>query len=140
MSISRSAHQDVKNTDFHSGISKINNSGHYKRIEKTRIPHLGFLIEFLNLEFLIACIASTVNDGSLELSPVLQEEMPLQHSSRCWSCVLPMFNDLRLWVCFCIFWRTINFSIILLLFKKKCLYEPRNSLKMHVTFYIFSLL
>ena len=40
--------------------------------------------------------------------------MPLQHASRCWSCVLPMCNDLRFWVCFCTLRRYTNIRLLLL--------------------------
>jgi len=39
----------------------------------------------------------------------------MQHASRCWSCVFPMRNDLRLWVCFGILRRNINLSLLLLI-------------------------
>jgi len=45
--------------------------------------------------------------------PCHQQEMPLKHSSRFWSCLLQMWNDLRLWDCFGIFRRNINLSLLL---------------------------
>jgi len=39
----------------------------------------------------------------------------LQHSSRCWSCILPMCNDLHLWVCIAFPTRVINVRLLLLL-------------------------
>jgi len=37
-----------------------------------------------------------------------------QHASRCWSCILPMCNDLRLWVCITCLRRSINVRLLFL--------------------------
>jgi len=42
--------------------------------------------------------------------------MPLHHVSRCWSCDLPMCNDLRLWVCTACSRLSINVRLLLLLY------------------------
>jgi len=49
--------------------------------------------------------AQTLNSSHEQINLILEAnnniiEIPLQHASRCWSCVLTMCNDdLRLWVC-----------------------------------------
>jgi len=57
--------------------------------------------------------------------------MPLQHALRCWSCVLPTCNDLRLWVCIACLRRSIIVRLLLLLIQDNALWYMTVYMTIH---------